>query len=99
MFVSFRFTVKEEKSGGIGRCSARNVSVFLKSGSLPFVRPDGSKIAAKLMKGRRRHYSLDMESNGDEFMIKIDAPAPGDWYAIAFRSWSDPDNGKITQQG
>lgn len=51
------------------------------------------------MKGRRRYYSLKMESNGDEYMIKIDAPAPGDWYAIAFRSWSDPDNGKITQQG
>lgn len=99
MFISFRFTVKEEKIGGIGRCSARNVSVFLKSGSLPFVKPDGSKIAANLMKGRRRYYSLDMESNGDECMIKIDAPVPGDWYAIAFRSWSDPNNGKITQQG
>lgn len=94
-----RFTVKEEKIGGIGGCSARNVSIFLKSGSLPFVRPDGSKIAAKLMKERRRYYSLDMESNGYNDSIKIDAPSPGDWYAIAFRSWSDPDNGKITQQG
>ncbi|KAK9299726.1 hypothetical protein QLX08_007352 [Tetragonisca angustula] len=97
--AGFKFIVKEEKIGGIGRCSARNVSVFLKSGSLPFVRPDGSKIAAKLMKGRRRYYALDMESNGDEYMIRIDAPTPSDWYAIAFRSWSDPDNGKITQQG
>ncbi|CAK9813364.1 Post-GPI attachment to proteins factor 6 [Anthophora quadrimaculata] len=97
--AGFKFIVKEEKTGGIGRCVARNVSLFLKSGSLPFVRPDGSKIAAKLMKGRRRYYSLNMESNGDEYMIKIDAPSPGDWYAIAFRSWSDPDNGKITQQG
>ncbi|KOC61960.1 Transmembrane protein 8A, partial [Habropoda laboriosa] len=97
--AGFKFIVKEEKTGGIGRCVARNVSLFLKSGSLPFVRPDGSKIAAKLMKGRRPYYSLDMESNGDEYMIKIDAPSPGDWYAIAFRSWSDPDNGKITQQG
>ncbi|XP_043255537.1 post-GPI attachment to proteins factor 6 isoform X2 [Colletes gigas] len=97
--AAFKFTVKEEKTGGIGRCSSRNVSLFLKSGSLPFVRPDGAKIAAKLMKGRRRYYSLNMESNGDEYMIKIEAPSPGDWYAIAFRSWTDPDNGKITQQG
>ncbi|XP_033303836.1 transmembrane protein 8B [Bombus bifarius] len=97
--AAFKFTAKEGKSGGIGRCSARNVSVFLKSGSLPFVRPDGSKIAAKLMKGRRQYYSLNMQSNGNEYMLKIDAPAPGDWYAIAFRSWSDPDNGKIRQQG
>ncbi|XP_076283368.1 transmembrane protein 8B [Lasioglossum baleicum] len=97
--AAFRFTVEEVKTGGIGRCSPRNVSLFLKSGSLPFVRPDGSKIAAKVMKGRRRYYALNMESNEDEYVIKIDAPAPGDWYAIAFRSWSDPDNGKITQQG
>ncbi|XP_029055757.1 transmembrane protein 8B [Osmia bicornis bicornis] len=97
--VAFKFTVKEEKTGGIGKCAAKNVSLFLKSGSLPFVRPDGSKIAARLMKGRRGYYSLDMESNGDEYRIEIEAPSPGDWYAIAFRSWSDPDNGKITQQG
>ncbi|XP_076666135.1 transmembrane protein 8B [Andrena cerasifolii] len=97
--ATFKFTVKEEKTGGLGRCSARDVSLFLKSGSLPFVRPDGSKIAAKLMKGRRRYYSLKMESTGDEYTITIEAPTPGDWYAIAFRSWSDPDNGKITQQG
>lgn len=97
--AKFKFTVKEEKIGGIGGCSARNVSIFLKSGSLPFVRPDGSKIAAKLMKERRQYYSLDMESNGYNDSIRINAPSPGDWYAIAFRSWSDPDNGKITQQG
>ncbi|XP_076764555.1 transmembrane protein 8B isoform X1 [Xylocopa sonorina] len=97
--AGFKFIVKEEKTGGIGSCSPRNVSIYLKSGSLPFVQPDGSKIAAKLMKGRRRYYTLTMESNGDEYMIRIDAPSPGDWYAIAFRSWSDPDNGKITQQG
>lgn len=51
------------------------------------------------MKERRQYYSLDMESNGYNDSIRIDAPSPGDWYAIAFRSWSDPDNGKITQQG
>lgn len=97
--AAFKFTVKEEKTGGIGRCYARNVSLYLKSGSLPLVRPDGSKIAAKLMERRRRYYALPMESGGNEYMIRIDAPPPGDWYAIAFRSWTDPDNGKITQQG
>ncbi|KAG7200198.1 hypothetical protein KM043_000630 [Ampulex compressa] len=97
--AAFKFTAKEEKTGGIGRCSARKVSLYLKSGSLPFVRPDGSKIAANLMRGRRRYYSLDLKSNNDQHVIKIDAPPPGDWYAIAFRSWTDPDSGKITQQG
>lgn len=97
--AAFKFSAKEEKIQGIGRCSPRNVSLYLKSGSLPFVQPDGAKVAAKLMKRRRRYYSLAMQSNGDQHMIKIDAPPPGDWYAIAFRSWTDPNNGKITQQG
>lgn len=95
----FRFTAKEEKTGGIGKCPPRNVSLHLKSGSLPFVRPDGSKVAAKLMKRRRRYYSLEMQSGGDQYIIKIEAPPAGDWYAIAFRSWTDPDSGKIRQQG
>ncbi|XP_025160455.1 uncharacterized protein LOC105180994 [Harpegnathos saltator] len=94
-----RFTAKEEKTGGIGKCSPRNVSLDIKPGSLPFVRPDGSKIAAKLMKRRRRCYSLEMQSNKNQYMIKIEAPPAGDWYIIAFRSWTDPDSGKIKQQG
>ncbi|XP_012226359.1 post-GPI attachment to proteins factor 6 isoform X2 [Linepithema humile] len=99
--VVFKFTAKEEKTGGIGKCPPRNVSLYLKSGSLPFVRPDGSKVAAKLMEmsRRRQYHNLEMHSDGDQYMIKIEAPAPGDWYAIAFRSWTDPDKEKIKQQG
>lgn len=92
---------KEEKTGGIGKCSPLNISLHLKSASLPFVSPDDSKIAAKLMeaKNRRQHHSLEMQSNGEQYMIKIEAPSAGDWYAIAFRSWTDPEEGKIKQQG
>lgn len=50
-------------------------------------------------KHRRRHYSLEMQSNGEQYIIKIEAPSAGDWYAIAFRSWTDPEEGKIKQQG
>ncbi|KAK2583650.1 hypothetical protein KPH14_009585 [Odynerus spinipes] len=99
MTAAFKFIVKEEKTGGIGKCSPRNVSLYLKSGSLPLVRPDGSIIEAKLMKRRRKYYSLNIKSNGDEHMISIDSPIPGDWYAIAFRSWTDPNSDKIKQQG
>lgn len=100
-YSCFRFTAKEEKTGGIGRCTPLNVSLYLKSASLPFVSPDGSKVAAKLMetKNRRRHYNLEMQSNGEQYIIKIEAPSAGDWYAIAFRSWTDPEEGKIKQQG
>ncbi|XP_051160937.1 transmembrane protein 8B [Leptopilina boulardi] len=97
--ANFKFVAKEEKLSGIGSCSPRDVSVFLKYGSIPFVQPDGAKIKAKILKERRHHYSLKILSNGDEHLKRIDAPPPGDWYAIAFRSWSDPDNGKITQAG
>ncbi|EFN86930.1 Protein NGX6 [Harpegnathos saltator] len=51
------------------------------------------------MKRRRRCYSLEMQSNKNQYMIKIEAPPAGDWYIIAFRSWTDPDSGKIKQQG
>ncbi|XP_020277842.1 transmembrane protein 8B [Pseudomyrmex gracilis] len=97
----FKFTAKEEKTGGIGKCSPRNISLHLKSGSLPFVRPDGSKVNAKLleMKKRRQYHSLNMRSDGDKYMIKVEAPSAGDWYTIAFRSWIDPDKEKIKQQG
>jgi anthranilate/para-aminobenzoate synthase component II len=73
----------------------------MKSGSLPFISSDGSKVFAKLMETekRRRYYSLRMQSDSEENVIKIEAPPPGDWYAIAFRSWTDPDKGKIKQQG
>lgn len=97
--AGFKFIAKEEKTGGIGKCSSRNVSLYLKSGSLPLVRPDGSIIEAKLMKGRRKYYSLNFESNGEEHMISIDSPIPGDWYVITFRSWADPNSDKIKQQG
>lgn len=99
--VAFKFTAKEEKTGGIGRCQPRNVSVYMKSGSLPFISSDGSKVSAKLMETekRRRYYSLRMQSDGDENVIRIEAPPAADWYAIAFRSWTDPDKGKIKQQG
>lgn len=94
-----RFVTKEEKTGGIGECSARDVTINVKSGSLPLVKPDGSKIGARLLETRRRHYTVPAQSNGDENFVSIVAPPHGDWYVIAYRSWFDPDNGKISQQG
>lgn len=75
------------------------MTINVKSGSLPLVRPDESRIEAKLLENRRRHYSVEALSNGDEHVVNIVAPPPGDWYVIAYRSWFDPDSGKIQQQG
>ena len=73
--------------------------IHLKSGSLPLVNPDQSKIEAKLLEGRRTHYTLEILSNRDEHIVTIVAPEPGDWFAIAYRSWHDPNKNKIKQQG
>lgn len=77
------------------------MSIILKYGSIALVRPDGSKIEAKLLDdaSRPRNYSIEALSNGDEHVVNIVAPIPGDWYAIAYRSYQDPDDGKIKQQG
>lgn len=31
--------------------------------------------------------------------LSIDGPNIGDWYAVAFISWTDPNNDRIEQQG
>lgn len=31
--------------------------------------------------------------------MSIDGPNIGDWYAVAFISWTDPNNDRIEQQG
>uniref|UniRef100_A0A0C9QQ78 Tmem8a_0 protein n=1 Tax=Fopius arisanus TaxID=64838 RepID=A0A0C9QQ78_9HYME len=95
----FKFTAKELKTGGIGRCPPREVTVFLKYGSIAVGSPDGSKIGAKLFERRRQFSNFTFTSEIDEYELQRPNPAPGDWYAIAFRSWSDPDSEKITQQG
>ncbi|XP_015591102.1 transmembrane protein 8B isoform X2 [Cephus cinctus] len=97
--ATFKFIAKEERTGGLGRCSTRDVSVYLKFGSLPLVRPDNSTIAAKLLQRRYSYYNLEILSDETQHLIRVDAPPPGDWYAIAFRSWSDPNKEQISQQG
>ncbi|XP_011504148.1 PREDICTED: transmembrane protein 8B-like [Ceratosolen solmsi marchali] len=97
--VGFKFLVKEVKTSGIGECYPRDVTINIKSGSLPLIKPDGSKIEAKLLESRREHYTIEALSNGDEHIINIFAPPPGDWYAIAYRSWFDPNSSRIQQQG
>lgn len=100
MLINFRFTAKEVKIGGLGSCVPRDVSIYLKPGSIPLVHPDGASVRAKLLKNRRKYYEvINCTSTGDEHQMTIINPASGDWFAIAFRSWTDPNSEKITQQG
>ncbi|XP_046740850.1 post-GPI attachment to proteins factor 6-like [Diprion similis] len=94
----WKFHANEVKTGGIFRCSPQDITVHIKPGSIPFVNPDKSKLPVSLLKARIPHYSLFFTSDGTQQVQNISAPVPGDWFAIAFRSWSDPDDGKIEQQ-
>lgn len=44
-------------------------------------------------------YNLQFKSDGSMRRLTIDGPNTGDWYAVAFISWTDPNNDRIEQQG
>lgn len=44
-------------------------------------------------------YNLQFKSDGSMKRLSIDGPNAGDWYAVAFISWTDPNNDRIEQQG
>lgn len=44
-------------------------------------------------------YNLTMLSDMKPSYINISAPTPGNWFAAAFISYTDPRDSKITQQG
>lgn len=44
-------------------------------------------------------YNLQFKSDGSMRRLSIDGPNIGDWYAVAFISWTDPNNDRIEQQG
>lgn len=43
--------------------------------------------------------SLQFQSDGTTKRLSIDGPHPGNWFAVAFLSWTDPNNDRIEQQG
>lgn len=42
---------------------------------------------------------MQFKSDGSMKRLSIDGPNTGDWYAVAFISWTDPNNDRIEQQG
>lgn len=43
--------------------------------------------------------SLQFKSDGVTRRLSIDGPHPGNWFAVAFISWTPPINERIRQQG
>lgn len=44
-------------------------------------------------------HNLQFKSDGSTKRLTIDGPHPGNWFAVAFISWTDPNNDRIEQQG
>jgi transmembrane protein 8A/B len=44
-------------------------------------------------------HTLHFQSDGSTVRLNIDGPQPGNWFGIAYISWTDPNNERIEQQG
>lgn len=48
---------------------------------------------------RFKIYDLQFISDEQQHRINIQGPEIGSWFAVAFISWTDPNNERIEQQG
>lgn len=97
--ASFAFRV-EEILLTLGNCPSRNVSVALKAGSFPVVNPDGAKFPPDYRLSEATYqYEMTMLSDGRFVSLNVSNPAAGDWYAVVYLSYTDPNDDRIVQQG
>lgn len=98
----FNFTVSEKLTSPqlfIG-CKPRKVSLYLKYGSLPVINPDGAKFPDNFSVSYRVPvYRVEFQSDEVPTLLNVSSPFPGDWFAAAFLSYTDPNNDQILQQG
>jgi hypothetical protein len=81
-------------------CDPRRVSLFLKYGSLPVINPDGAKFPDNFsISNRVPIYNAEFQSNNVPVILNVTSPDPGAWFAVAFLSYTDPNNDQILQQG
>ncbi|XP_054086827.1 uncharacterized protein LOC105219972 isoform X3 [Zeugodacus cucurbitae] len=98
----FGFKAYEEGKSTFHReCKPRSVDLHLKSGSFPVISPENITFPKNYLSDDQRSkiYSLKLQSNEEQQHILIEGPLLGDWFAIAFISWTDPKNDRIEQQG
>ncbi|XP_069682298.1 transmembrane protein 8B isoform X2 [Periplaneta americana] len=100
--AAFNFTVSEKLTSSqiFSGCDSRKVSLYLKYGSLPVINPDGAKFPDNFsIANRVPIYSAEFQSDGVPMILNVSSPVPGDWFAVAFLSYTDPNNDQILQQG
>lgn len=84
-----------------GNCEPQDIDVHLKPGGFPVVSPQNISFPEDFMDNNLRNEitSMKMESDESNNTLTIHNPVPGDWFALAFVSWTDPKSDKIEQQG
>lgn len=100
--AAFNFTVSEKliSSHFSSECDPRRVSLFLKYGSLPVINPDGAKFPDNFsISNRVPVYNAEFQSDEVPVIVNVTSPVPGDWFAVAFLSYTDPNDDQILQQG
>jgi hypothetical protein len=81
-------------------CDPRRISVFLKYGNLPVINPDGSKFPDNFsISNRLPVYHAELHSDKVPVIINVSVPVPGDWFGVAFLSYTDPVDDQILQVG
>uniref|UniRef100_A0A0K8W3X1 Transmembrane protein 8B n=3 Tax=Bactrocera latifrons TaxID=174628 RepID=A0A0K8W3X1_BACLA len=98
----FAFKAYEEgKSVFHRKCKPQNVDLHLKAGSYPVISPENIAFPKNFLSADQRSkiYSLQFQSNEKQQHLLIESPHIGDWYAVAFITWTDPSKDRIEQQG
>uniref|UniRef100_A0A1L8D9Q3 EGF-like domain-containing protein n=2 Tax=Nyssomyia neivai TaxID=330878 RepID=A0A1L8D9Q3_9DIPT len=98
----FSFKAYEESKSAFQRvCPERDVTLHLKAGSYPVISPENITFPRHFLSADQRFqiYDLQFKSDSTTKRLNVDGPQPGNWFAVAFISWTDPNNDRIEQQG
>lgn len=72
----------------------------MKPGSYPVINPDGIPFPKTFLNiSRPAMQELVLQTDVTSNYINLTSPTPGDWFALAFISWSDPNKDRIQQEG
>uniref|UniRef100_A0A6B2E627 EGF-like domain-containing protein n=1 Tax=Phlebotomus kandelakii TaxID=1109342 RepID=A0A6B2E627_9DIPT len=98
----FSFKAYEESKSAFQRvCPDRDVTLHLKAGSYPVISPENITFPRHFLSADQRFeiYDLQFKSDSTTKRLNVEGPQPGNWFAVAFISWTDPNNDRIEQQG
>ncbi|XP_034112878.1 uncharacterized protein LOC117573659 [Drosophila albomicans] len=99
-YFSFK-AFEESKSTFQSKCKVKDVTLHLKANSFPVINPENITFPKNFLNSDQRFkiYNLQFQSNEQQQRIDIQGPQTGSWFAVAFISWTDPNNDRIEQQG